>query len=122
MRVDFPQVHVAVAFVVIAPPAEEAAKKLELRGADMGQAMPLEVHFHDCLALRQGLDQVVEMIHQVVHLFFATDPVDHRFHRILLARRRFLRRNRAGAFEGSEPDFSKSPAPPQLCGRDFFGS
>jgi hypothetical protein len=26
-----------------------------------------------------------------------------------MARQRFLRRNRAGAFEGSEPEFSKIP-------------
>ena len=39
MRVDLAQVHVAVAFMVIAPPAEEAAEEVELLGPDMGKPM-----------------------------------------------------------------------------------
>ena len=35
MRVDLAQVHVAVAFLIVAPPAEEAAQKVELFGPHM---------------------------------------------------------------------------------------
>ena len=47
MRVDFAQVHVAVAFLIVAPPAKEAAEKLELLGAHMGKPVAPQMHLHD---------------------------------------------------------------------------
>jgi hypothetical protein len=78
MGVDLAQIHMAVALMIIAPPAEELAKKIKLRQADMGKAMTLKVH--DLSALRQRFDHVVEMIDKIPNLGLTADLGDHRFH------------------------------------------
>ena len=90
--------------------------------AAAGKPMAALVHRHDRGTLRQGFDQIVEVVNQKMNLRFTTDPVDHRVH-LLPPFPRFLRRNRTGACKGSAPDFWKSPVlSNQLCGRVFFGS
>jgi hypothetical protein len=91
MGVDLAQVHVAVTFLIVAPSAEKATEELELRGTDVVQAMPFEVHFHDRSALRQGLDQVVEMVDKQVNLLFAANLFDHGFHGMSTLRASLLR-------------------------------